>query len=405
MDKMIARWSPGPLRVFSLSVFPYLLLIVGLLGLAMSGCARAAVPPALVPTVAPAPTAAPTVPATPIPSPADVEVLSERSQSPEVNFPGDEGAHLSLIEWWYFNGHLIDDGGSDYSFHYVVFQSVLPSGLTPRLAHLGWGDHDKRVYLTAEQPDMPQAKTSTGEFDFTLSTWSMSGNGEEYALAFDVGEYALELQAASRKPAILHQGTGLVDLGRAGETYYYSRTRLDVAGTLTIAGEERAVSGIAWMDHQWGEFSTAPLGWDWLSLQLDDGSELTVSLVWDSGDHSPIINYGTYVPPDADWVHLNNDDISWRPTGSWTSPATGAEYPMGWELKVKPLDLEIELTALQEDSEFKGSEFVLPAYWEGAVTGKGAKDGKPVSAKGFVEMVGYDRREFEYPTPPARSNR
>ena len=127
-----------------------------------------------------------------------------------------------------------------YSFHYVVFQSVLPSGLTPRLAHLGWGDHDKRVYLTAEQPDMPQAKTSTGEFDFTLSTWSMSGNGEEYALAFDVGEYALELQAASRKPPILHHGTGLVDLGRAGETYYYSRTRLDVAGTLTVAGEERA---------------------------------------------------------------------------------------------------------------------------------------------------------------------
>ena len=402
MDKMIARWSPGPLRVFSLSVFPYLLLIVGLLGLAMSGCARAAVPPALVPTVAPAPTAAPTVPATPIPSPADVEVLSERSQSPEVNFPGDEGAHLSLIEWWYFNGHLTDNSGAQYSFHYVVFQSVLPSGLTPRLAHLGWGDHDKRVYLTAEQPDMPQAKTSTGEFDFTLSTWSMSGNGEEYALAFDVGEYALELQAASRKPAILHQGTGLVDLGRAGETYYYSRTRLDVAGTLTIAGEERAVSGIAWMDHQWGEFSTAPLGWDWLSLQLDDDSELTVSLVWDSSDHSPIINYGTYVPPDADWVHLDDEDISWTPIGSWASPTTGAEYPMGWELEVKPLALAITLTARQEDSEFKGSEFVLPAYWEGAVTGKGVKDGKPVTAKGFVEMVGYDTREFEYPTPPER---
>ena len=321
-----------------------------------------------------------------------------------MNLPDDEGAHLSPIEWWYFNGHLTDDGGSDYSFHYVVFQSVLPSGLTPRLAHLGWADHSKGVYMTAEQPDMPQAKTSTGEFDFTLSTWSMSGNGEEYALAFDVGEYALELQAASRKPPILHQGTGLVDLGPAGKTYYYSRTRLDVAGTLDIAGEERAVSGIAWMDHQWGEFSTAPLGWDWLSLQLDDDSELTVSLVWDSGDRSPIINYGTYVPPNAEWVHLNNDDISWRPTGSWTSPATGAEYPMGWELKVKPLDLEIELTALQEDSEFKGSEFVLPAYWEGAVTGKGVKDGKSVAAKGFVEMVGYDTREFEYPTSPARSN-
>ena len=118
----------------------------------------------------------------------------------------------------------------------------------------------------------------------------------------------------------------------------------------------------------------------------------------------PIINYGTYVPPDADWVHLDDEDISWTPIGSWASPTTGAEYPMGWELEVKPLALAITLAARQEDSEFKGSEFVLPAYWEGAVTGKGVKDGRPVSAKGFVEMVGYDTREFEYPTPPVQSN-
>ena len=350
-----------------------------MLSMALLACSGAGAQPTVAPIATAAPTAVPTVPPTPAPSPVVSEPPSRDGQSAAVNLPDDEGAHLSPIEWWYFNGHLTDDDGVDYSFHYVVFQAVLPSGLTPRLAHLGWADHGKGVYVTAEQPDTPQAKVSTGGFDFTLSTWKMSGNGEEYALAFDVGEYVLELQAASRKPPVLHQGTGLVDLGRAGETYYYSRTRLDVAGTLSAAGEERTVSGIAWMDHQWGEFSTAPLGWDWLSLQFDDDSELTVSLAWDSGDQIPIINYGTYVPPDAQWVHLDHDDISWTSTGSWTSPATGAEYPMGWELKVKPLALEIGLTALQEDSEFKGSEFVLPAYWEGAVTGKGVKDGKSVS--------------------------
>ena len=384
---------------------PRLMLVAGLLGVALLACGSIGAQPTAAPMPTVAPTATPTALPTPTPSPVVSETSSDSSQGRAINLPDDEGAHLSPIEWWYFNGHLTDDIGADYSFHYVVFQAVLPSGLTPRLAHLGWADHTKGVYVTAEQPDTPQAKASRGEFDFTLSTWSMRGNGEDYALVFDVEEYALELKADSRKTPVLHHGTGLVDLGRAGKTYYYSRTRLDVSGTLTVSGEERAISGIAWMDHQWGDFSTAPLGWDWLSLQLDDGSELTVSLAWDSSDHSPIINYGTYVPPNAEWVHLNNDDISWRPTGSWTSPATGAEYPMGWELNVKPLSLEIELTALQEDSEFKGSEFVLPAYWEGAVTGKGTKAGEPVNAKGFVEMVGYDAREFEYPTPPGDSNR
>ena len=408
MERMIARWTLRPLSMYSLSGPRRWMLIAGLLSMVILACSGAGGQPTAAALETAAPTATPTVSPTPTPSPVIAETPSRGSQSVAINLPDDEGAHLSPIEWWYFNGHLTDDSGVDYSFHYVVFQSLLPSGLTPRLAHLGWADHGKGIYMTAEQPDTPQAKASTGGFDFTLSTWRMSGNGEEYDLAFDVGEYALELQAASRKPPVLHQGTGLVDLGRAGETYYYSRTRLDVAGTLRErregGGEERTVSGIAWMDHQWGEFSTAPLGWDWLSLQFDDDSELTVSLAWDSSDHSPIINYGTYVPPDAQWVHLNHDDISWTPTGSWTSPATGAEYPMGWELRVKPLALEIELIALQEDSEFRGSEFVLPAYWEGAVTGKGIKNGKPIGAKGFVEMVGYDPREFEYPTPPARSN-
>ncbi|PKB72078.1 MAG: hypothetical protein BZY87_02175 [SAR202 cluster bacterium Io17-Chloro-G6] len=314
-----------------------------------------------------------------------------------INLPDDEGAHLTPIEWWYFNGSLTDDTGAEYSFHYVTFQSVLPNGLTPRLLQLSWADHSKGVYLTAERPALPLLETTKGDFAFQVNDWSMAGDGTKYSMAFNTGEYFATLQAVSKKPATLHQGKGLVDLGIAGESYYYSRTRLTLSGSLTIGQEDRLVSGLAWMDHQWGDFSTAPVGWDWLSLQLDDGSDLMISLVWNPDGHQPIVSYGTYVPPTGQPRNVAGDDISLTATGSWTSPVTGTTYPVGWKLSVPSLDLGLTLTPDLQASEFQGSKFVPQAYWEGAVTISGTRNGQRVSGKGFAELVGYDTREFSFP--------
>ena len=319
----------------------------------------------------------------------------------EITLPRDEGIHLAPVEWWYFNGHLEDGEGNRYSYHFVNFLTVTPGGLIPQLLQAGWADHSRDLYLTDEKPALANdLKQTSGAFDFRLGGWAMAGDGSEYRLAFDTGGYALRVTAASQKPAVLHQGTGLVDLGRAGKTYYYSRTRLEVTGTLTHGGATKQVTGQAWMDHQWGDFSVTPVGWDWASIQLDGGAELMVSLVWDAGDKQPINDYGTYVPvlvrsaaPDgpAPAVQLSAEDIHWSATGSWTSPATGAEYPLGWKLKVLSLDLDLNLTPILEDSEFGDSLYAPAAYWEGAVTVSGTRKGEPVNGRGFVELVGYDQ--------------
>jgi predicted secreted hydrolase len=49
---------------------------------------------------------------------------------------------------------------------------------------------------------------------------------------------------------------------------------MDADGQVTADGKTYAVDGLGWMDH---EFSTSTLGpeqvgWDWFSLQLDDGA-------------------------------------------------------------------------------------------------------------------------------------
>ena len=303
--------------------------------------------------------------------------------------PHDEGAHLSGLEWWYFNGHLATDEGREFSYHFVTFQSVLPSGLTPRLAQLSWADHANRLHLTEEQAEAALLETSSGEFDVAVGDWMMSGNGESYRLSFGEGDYSVELEAVSRKPAVLHHGTGLVDLGIAGKTYYYSRTRLETSGTVTASGVTHSVTGTSWMDHQWGDFTTLGIGWDWLSLNLDDGSDITVSVVWEREGHKPIGSYGTFVPADSAPLHLPGDDISLESTGTWTSPETGAVYPMNWSLRVDSLDLDLTLAPTMEEAEFALTGFVPMIYWEGSVAATGARNGTPVAGRGFVEMVGY----------------
>ncbi len=389
-------------RLLTLRTAPSLPLTLAslLLALAVAACsggtdATVVAPPTETPTATQ--TALPDPTSTPQPSPpATAGVLSLPKQS-FVSLPGDEGAHLTPIEWWYFNGLLTDDMGGDYSFHYVTFQSVLPNGFTPRLLQLSWADHGKEVYLTDERPELPLLEATKAAFSFQVNDWSMAGDGTDYSMTFNTGEYSVALQAVSNKPATLHQGKGLVDLGRAGESYYYSRTRLATTGTLTVGEEQRQVTGLAWMDHQWGDFSIAPVGWDWISLQLDDGSDLMISMVWDSTDHQPINSYGTYVPPNGQPRNISGENISLTATGSWTSAVTGTTFPVGWNLEVESLNLSLTLTPALLDSEFQGSKYVPPAYWEGAVHVNGTRNGQTVTGNGFAELVGYDTREFEFP--------
>ena len=332
-----------PPRVANL---PLLLFIAILLAVALGACSGAAndspdpttsASPTPTPsaTLQPSPTPAPSPPPTPPPAPSPPPTptpITNPAVDGVVRLPQDEGVHKSPLEWWYFNGHLTTESGQQFSYHFVTFQSVLPSGLSPRVAQLSWADHDRAVHLTTERATLPFLEATLGEFDLSTIGWRMSGNAETYHLSFQAGDYTVELEAVSQKPAVLHDGSGLVDLGVAGKTYYYSRTDLKTAGTVSVSGVSHPVTGVSWMDHQWGDFTTAEIGWDWLSLNLDDGSDLMVSVVWEQDERRPISTYGTYVPADSAPMHLPGNEIALIPTGTWTSPETEGIYPMGWNL-------------------------------------------------------------------------
>src|SRR5690606_8467032 len=143
----------------------------------------------------------------------------------------------------------------------------------------------------------------------------------EDAINADTDEYAINLRLSATRPPALHGGTGYVDFGPSGGSYYYSRTRMEARGTLFVEGEALAVTGEAWFDHQWGNFiAVGGGGWDWFSTHLDNGDDLTISLVH-AADRSLVMSYGTLVRADGTVVDLTAVDIDVRATDTWTSPA------------------------------------------------------------------------------------
>ena len=174
---------------------------------------------------------------------------------------------------------------------------------------------------------------------------------------------------------------------------YYSISRLEAVGKVTVGGREKPVRGTAWMDH---EFMNAPLnprfaGWDWFGLQFSDGSELMVYLMRDkNGGFSPVSS-GTFVDREGNPTRLSAGDIRVQVLKTWKSPHSGVLYPASWLMEVNPLDLRINVIPNMAGQEMQTPGSTRITYWEGSVKAEGAgAQGRAVVGEGYVELTGYD---------------
>ncbi len=66
----------------------------------------------------------------------------------------------------------------------------------------------------------------------------------------------------------------------------------------------------------------------------------------------------------------------------------GGRYPARWQMRVPSLQLDVDIEPRLADQELDTST----RYWEGASTVRGTRDGKPITGKAYVELVGYAKR-------------
>jgi predicted secreted hydrolase len=237
--------------------------------------------------------------------------------------------------------------------------------------------------------------------DATGASWSMAGsNGDdrlsvelsaEEAAAAGLGNgLSLDLELRATKPAALHDTDGWIDFGAGGSSYYYSRTAMAATGTLALgAGAAMRATGTAWFDHQWGDFiAVGGGGWDWFAVNLDDGTDLTLSLVRDADGSYPLV-YGTLVDADGRTRHLPREAFTVETTDRWVSPASGADYPAGWTIEVPNEELVIRLAPTVAAQELDTRATTGVVYWEGSQRVEATRAGVPLGGEAYVELTGY----------------
>jgi predicted secreted hydrolase len=218
----------------------------------------------------------------------------------------------------------------------------------------------------------------------------MAGVGGSDGLDATARNFGISLLLTDTRAApVLHNTIGWIDFGDGGSSYYYSRPRMTATGTLTVNGQSSEVSGEAWFDHQWGDFiAVGGGGWDWFAVNLDDGTDLTISRVRAADGTYPLI-YGTLAGADGSVTLLTRDQLTLSSQSTWTGPRTGAEYPMEWAIDVPTEALHLELAPTVLDQELDTRQTTGVVYWEGSHNVQGTHAGQLVSGKSYVELTGY----------------
>lgn len=330
----------------------------------------------------------------------------ERAIGPyEWRFPEDHGPHHGFqTEWWYYTGNLATEEGRRFGYQFTIFRRAITPD-TPDsesewrtnqlyLAHFTVTDVARAAFHQSQRLSRASAGLAGATADPVYRIWledweatALDADAQQLRITAAMDGAAIDLTLTQAKPPALQGEGGLSpksdEPGNA--SYYYTLSRLETNGTITVGGEDYAVTGSSWMDH---EFSTSALGadavgWDWFGLHLDDGTELMLGQIrLEGGGIDPVFG-GLYVRADGSTHALAADDFTIEATGTWTSPHTGATYPAGWHLSVdvgQAAPLELSLEPLVADQEL--TEGI--SYWEGAVRITG-----DVTGYGYAELTGY----------------
>jgi predicted secreted hydrolase len=325
----------------------------------------------------------------------------------KLSFPADHYSHPDFkTEWWYYTGHLETDSGKRYGYQVTFFRFGVrdrqknvtdqPRFTELYMVHFALSDIAAKKFNFRERINRgynDKAGAATDRYLVWNEDWKVEGDNKNHRIQVNDRGTELKLSLKSLKPPVLHGQNGLSQKGE-GEgraSYYYSLTRMQTDGELTITGRKETVRGVTWMDHEFGsnQLREDQVGWDWFSIQLDNQTELMLYLMRRKDGSVDPYSSGTLVKADGTTRHLALGDYRVEVLNRWKSPSSGANYPMKWKITIPSEEIELEITPAFPQQELITNRSTRVTYWEGAVGIRGTFRKKPLVGEGYVEMTGY----------------
>jgi predicted secreted hydrolase len=325
-------------------------------------------------------------------------------------FPRDHFSHPDFqTEWWYYTGNLATTDGHRFGFELTFFRQGVGRNKEKNgtwdiqdlyLAHLALSDLDGGSFYHAQRTNRAGpgiAGISESQGRIWNGNWGVTWKGEDQELHAVEDRFSLSLFLHPEKPPVIHGENGVSQKaeGPGRASHYISLTRLKVSGTIGLKGKSYSVSGLAWMDHEFftHQLEANQVGWDWLSLQLSDKTELMLFQIRRKDGSVDPFSGGTYINPQGQSLHLRATDFTLAPQAeTWKSPTTSATYPIHWKIAVPKLGLQLEAATSLKSQELSAQTTFTPSYWEGAISLVGRRTDAGLTGVGYLEMTGYDRQ-------------
>ncbi|MGB6097414.1 MAG: carotenoid 1,2-hydratase [Comamonas thiooxydans] len=334
-----------------------------------------------------------------------------------LQFPRDFGSHPDLqTEWWYITGQL-QAGGKPWGFQLTFFRSRIEAaqGLQSALAakqlifaHAALCDvegqklrHDQRM----ARAGLGLAGASENDTDVHINDWYLqrrlvpgrsASEASRYRALLSSQDFILDLEFDSTQPLLLQGLNGLSRKGPREEqaSYYYSQPQLKVGGSITVGGQQLPVQASAhnraWLDHECSAAIMDPeaQGWDWIGMNLDDGSALTAFHLR-RHNSSALWAGGSFRAPNQSAHIFAADQVRFKPLRHWSSPHSKASYPVAWSVQTPAGRFEVH--ALVDDQELDSRASTGAIYWEGLCELRNiSADGTSRRVgNGYLEMTGY----------------
>ena len=324
-------------------------------------------------------------------------------------FPRDFFSHPDFqTEWWYYTGNLQTATGRKFGFELTFFRSGVTRdpGKSSTwdirdlyLAHFAVSDVESQTFFHMERSNRAGpgiAGAEQTQHKVWNGNWSVAWTNDEEHLTALADGFSLDLSLQPQKAPVIHgeNGVSQKSAGEGHASHYFSQTRLRASGSIVASSKIYEVEGLAWMDHEFftNQFGPDQAGWDWLSLQLDDNSELMLFHIRKKDGTIDPFSAGTFVDAQGHSHHLQAKDFQLTPLGdNWSSPITRAIYPIQWEIAVPSLGLILKASTQLPSQELTTDANFVPNYWEGAMDLNGTSNSTSVHGHGYLEMTGYDK--------------
>ena len=325
----------------------------------------------------------------------------------KYEFPRDHGVHREFkTEWWYFTGNLFDDEGRRFGYELTFFRhGIRPASEREpnasrfivddlKFAHFAMTDVSGQHF----QFEQKMSRGAFGEAGFDdsvrlawIDNWTLAANDDgtfDLAASGDAG--ALRLHLTAKKLPIVHgeNGVSLKMADGSSASHYYSMPRLETTGEIKVAGRALPIRGESWFDHEWSssQLGKGQVGWDWLCVQWEDGTELMLYRMRLEGGGVDPASSGSWIAADGTTTHLRASDFQMEPTSFWKSKKSGAVYPVSWRLEIAGQELIVSIRPALEGQELALAELT---YWEGAIDVHGKRATSEITGRGYLELTGY----------------